>query len=307
MNNENNKLETISNLFEGNEIRSVWDSEKEEYYFSVIDVISALTDSNIPKRYWSDLKRKLTEEGSQLYENIVQLKIKSQKDGKSYLTDTLDTKGILRLIETIPSSKAEPFKLWLAQMGNDRINEIFDPEIAINRAIDYYRSRGYDDKWIEARLKGILDRKKLTDVWKENGIKQNYEYAILTNEIYQSWSGMKASEYKEHKNIRKESLRDNMTDVEVALTDLGEIATRELAKEHKPYGLKENVKVAKMGGNVAKVARDDLEKKLGKTVISKSNALNYRYLNTNKLKSSELEDKKDKLKERIEEKQNENK
>lgn len=232
--NDNNKLETISNLFEGNEIRSVWDSEKEEYYFSVIDVIKALTDSNIPKRYWSDLKRKLTEEGSQLYENIVRLKIKSQKDGKSYLTDTLDTKGILRLIETIPSSKAEPFKLWLARMGNDRINEIFDPEIAINRAIDYYRSRGYDDKWIEARLKGILDRKKLTDVWKENGIKQNYEYAILTNEIYQSWSGMKASEYKEYKNIRKESLRDNMTDVEVALTDLGEIATRELAKKHRP-------------------------------------------------------------------------
>ena len=306
MENENNKLETISNLFEGNEIRSVWDAEKEEYYFSVIDVISALTDSNIPKRYWSDLKRKLTDEGSQLYENIVQLKIKSQKDGKNYLTDTLDTKGILRLIETIPSSKAEPFKLWLAQMGNDRINEIFDPEIAINRAIDYYRNRGYDDKWIEARLKGILDRKKLTDVWKENGIEKNYEYAILTNEIYQSWSGMKASEYKEHKNIRKESLRDNMTDVEVALTDLGEIATRELAKEHKPYGLKENVKVAKMGGNVAKVARDDLERKLGKTVISKSNALNYKYLDSNKLDKDELlEDENDKLKEMIEDKQTE--
>ena len=275
---DNNKLETISNLFEGNEIRSVWDSEKEEYYFSVVDVIKALTDSNIPKRYWSDLKRKLTEEGSQLYENIVQLKIKSQKDGKNYLTDTLDTKGILRLIETIPSSKAEPFKLWLAQMGNDRINEIFDPEIAINRAIDYYRSRGYDDKWIEARLKGILDRKKLTDVWKENGIKQNYEYAILTNEIYQSWSGMKASEYKEYKNIRKESLRDNMTDVEVALTDLGEIATRELAKKHRPQGLKANRKIARAGGEVAKTARNDLEQKLGESIISRKNALNYKYL-----------------------------
>jgi hypothetical protein len=287
--NENNKLETISNLFEGNEIRSVWDSEKEEYYFSVIDVIKALTDSNIPKRYWSDLKRKLTEEGSQLYENIVQLKIKSQKDGKSYLTDTLDTKGILRLIETIPSSKAEPFKLWLAQMGNDRINEIFDPEIAIDRAIDYYRSRGYNDKWIEARLKGILDRKKLTDVWKENGIKQNYEYAILTNEIYQSWSGMKASEYKEHKNIRKESLRDNMTDVEVALTDLGEIATRELAKKHRPQGLKANRKIARAGGEVAKTARDDLEQKLGESIISSKNALNYKYLEENK----KLDSKKD--------------
>ncbi len=288
--NDNNKLETISNLFEGNEIRSVWDSEKEEYYFSVIDVIKALTDSNIPKRYWSDLKRKLTEEGSQLYENIVQLKIKSQKDGKSYLTDTLDTKGILRLIETIPSSKAEPFKLWLAQMGNERIDEIFDPEIAINRAIDYYRSRGYDDKWIEARLKGILDRKKLTDVWKENGIKQNYEYAILTNEIYQSWSGMKASEYKEHKNIRKESLRDNMTDVEVALTDLGEIATRELAKKHRPQGLKENRKIARAGGEVAKTARDDLEQKLGESVISSENALNYKYLEENKKLDSKKEE-----------------
>lgn len=287
--NDNNKLETISNLFEGNEIRSVWDSEKEEYYFSVVDVIKALTDSNIPKRYWSDLKRKLTEEGSQLYENIVQLKIKSQKDGKSYLTDTLDTKGILRLIETIPSSKAEPFKLWLARMGNDRINEIFDPEIAINRAIDYYRSRGYDDKWIEARLKGILDRKKLTDVWKENGIKQNYEYAILTNEIYQSWSGMKASEYKEYKNIRKESLRDNMTDVEVALTDLGEIATRELAKKHRPQGLKANRKIARAGGEVAKTARDDLEQKLGESIISSKNALNYKYLEENK----KLDSKKD--------------
>ncbi len=277
-----NKLETISNLFEGNEIRSIWDADKEEYYFSVVDVIAALTNSNIPKRYWSDLKRKLTEEGSQLYENIVQLKIKSQKDGKSYLTDTLDTKGILRLIESIPSPKAEPFKLWLAQMGKERIDELFDPEIAINRAIDYYRNRGYDDKWIEARLRGILDRKKLTDVWKENGITKNYEYAVLTNEIYQEWSGMKASEYKEYKNIRKESLRDNMTDVEVALANLGEIATRELAKRYKPYGLKENKKIAKKGGHVAKVAREDMEKELGQSVVSKENTLNYKYLDDNK-------------------------
>ncbi len=161
---ENNKLETISNLFEGKEIRSVWDVEKEEYYFSVIDVITALTDSNIPKRYWTDLKRNLAKEGSKLYENIVQLKMKSKKDGKNYLTDTLDTKGILRLIESVPSSKAEPFKLWLAQMGSDRIDEVFDPEIAIRRAINYYRNKGYSDRWIEARLKGILDRNKLTDI-----------------------------------------------------------------------------------------------------------------------------------------------
>lgn len=171
---ENNKLDTISNLFEGKEIRSIWDSDKWDYYFSVVDVISALTDSKIPKRYWSDLKRKLVEEGSQLYENIVQLKMKA-KDGKLRETDTLDTKGILRLIESVPSSKAEPFKLWLAKMGSDRIDEIFDPEIAINRAINYYRNRGYSDKWIERRLQGILDRNKLTDIWKENGIKGNLE------------------------------------------------------------------------------------------------------------------------------------
>ncbi len=280
---ENDKLEIISNLFEGKEIRSVWDAEKEEYYFSVVDVIGALTNSNIPKRYWSDLKKKLIEEGSQLYENIVQLKMKSQKDGKNYSTDTLDTKGILRLIESIPSPKAEPFKVWLAQMGKERIDEVFDPELAVNRAVDYYRNKGYSDKWIESRLKAILDRKKLTDVWKENGIVQNYEYAVLTNEIYQEWSGMKAREYKDYKNIRKESLRDNMTDVEVALANLGEIAARELAKEHKPYGLKENKKIAKKGGHVAKVAREDMEKELGKSVISKENALNYQYIDEKKL------------------------
>ena len=282
---ENNKLDTISNLFEGKEIRSIWDSTKEDYYFSVTDVISALTNSKIPKRYWSDLKRKLIEEGSQLYENIVQLKMKA-KDGKLRETDTLDTKGILRLIESVPSSKAEPFKLWLAKMGSDRIDEIFDPEIAINRAINYYRNRGYSDKWIERRLKGILDRNKLTDIWKENGIKGNLEYAILTNEIYKSWSGMKANEYKEYKNIRKESLRDNMTDMEIALTDLGEIATKELAKEHRPYGLEENKKVAKMGGHAAKVAREDIEKNLGKTVLSNKNSLSYQYINQEALEAS---------------------
>lgn len=278
---ENNKLETISNLFEESEIRSVWDSEKEEYYFSVVDVIGALTDSNIPRNYWSDLKRKLKQEGSQLHENIVQLKMKAT-DGKMRETDTLDTKGILRLIESIPSPKAEPFKLWLAKMGNDRIDEVFDPELAINRAVDYYRSRGYDDNWIKARMTGVVDRRKLTDVWKENGITKNFEYAVLTNEIYQAWSGMKASEYKNFKEIRKESLRDNMTDIEVALTDLGEIATRELAKKHRPYGLEENKKVAPMGGHAAKVARDDIEKNLGETVVTRKNALNYKYLDDNK-------------------------
>ena len=222
------------------------------------------------------------DEGSELHEKIVQLKLKSNKDGKNYLTDTLDTKGILRLIESVPSSKAEPFKLWLAQMGSDRIDEVFDPEIAIRRAINYYRNKGYSDRWIEARLKGILDRNKLTDIWKENGINENFEFAVLTNEIYKTWSGMKASEYKNYKGLRKESLRDNMSDIEVALTDLGEIATRELAKKHKPYGLKENKKVAKAGGEVAKTARDNLDQKLGETIISSNNNLNYQYLEENK-------------------------
>lgn len=280
---ENNKLDTISNLFENKEIRSIWDSEKEDYYFSVVDVIAALTDSKDSRDYWYRLKIRMTEEEkSELSTKCRQLKMKA-KDGKFRKTDTLDTKGILRLIESVPSPKAEPFKLWLAQMGSDRIDEIFDPEIAIKRAVNYYRNRGYSDKWIERRLKGILDRNKLTDVWKENGIKGNNEYAILTNEIYKSWSGMKASEYKEYKNIRKESLRDNMTDIEIALTDLGEIATRELAIEHKPYGLEENKKVAKMGGHAAKVARDDIEKNLGRTVISNKNSLNYKYINQKRL------------------------
>ncbi len=295
-----NKLETISNLFEDNEIRSVWDSEKEEYYFSVVDVIQALTDSNNPRNYWNTLKRRMTEEEkSELYAKCVQLKMKSQKDGKSYLTDALDTKGILRLIESVPSPKAEPFKLWLAQMGKERIDEVFDPELAVNRAIDYYRARGYDDKWIKARLTGVVDRRKLTDVWQANGITKNYEYGILTNEIYKEWSGMKASEYKEFKGIRKESLRDNMTDIEVTLTDLGEIATRELAKKHKPYGLKENKEIAKRGGKIAKITRDNLEKELGESVITNRNALNYKYLDDNKLnKEKQLNDKsKKKLKE----------
>lgn len=283
-----NKLETISNLFEDNEIRSIWNSEKEEYYFSIVDIIAALTNAKIPRNYWSDLKRKLINEGSELHEKIVQLKMKAQ-DGKLRETDTLDTKGILRLIESVPSPKAEPFKLWLANLGSERIDEVFNPEIAVNRAVEYYRRRGYNDKWIKTRLTGIVDRFKLTDVWKEQGITKDYEYGILTNEIYKSWSGMKASEYKKFKGIRKESLRDNMTDIEVALTDLGEIVTRELAKEHKPFGLEQNRQIAKRGGNIAKITRDNLEKELGRTVISNKNFLNYKYIDE-KL----LEDKKEK-------------
>ena len=277
-----NKLETITKLFEGKEIRSVWDSEKEEYYFSVVDVISILTDSKDSSDYWTTLKRRLTnDEGSQLPTICRSLKLKA-KDGKMRNTDTLDTKGILRLIESVPSPKAEPFKLWLAGLGKERIDEVFDPEIAIKRAINYYRNRGYDDKWIKARLNGILDRNKLTDIWKESGINEGYEYAILTNDIYKEWSGMTAKEYKEFKGLRKESLRDNMSDIEVLLADIGELTTRELAKKHKPYGLNENRKIAKAGGEVASNTRKDIEEKLGEDVINKDNKFNYQYIDDNK-------------------------
>ena len=277
----NNKLETISNLFEGKEIRSIWDTEKEEYYFSVVDVIAALTDSKEPRKYWSVLKNRLKKEGSEVTTHCSQLKMLAP-DGKLRVRDVMITKDIFRLIESVPSPKAEPFKLWLANLGSERIDEVFDPEIAVNRAITYYRNKGYNDEWIKRRLTGIVDRFKLTDVWKDGGITKPTEYAMLTNEIYKAWSGMKAAEYKEFKNIRKESLRDNMTDVEVVLTDLGEIATRELAKKHRPQGLKANKIVAKAGGEVAKTARDNLERKLGETILSNKNSLKYKYLEGDK-------------------------
>ena len=276
------KLELITKIFEGKEIRSVWNDIKEDYYFSVVDVIAILSNASIPRNYWSDLKRKLKIEGSELHENIVQLKMIAN-DGKLRITDVLDTKGIFRLIESIPSPKAEPFKLWLANLGKERIDEIFDPEIAINRSIDYYRKRGYPDNWIEARLKGILNRNKLTDTWKKHGVKEGMEFAILTNKIYKSWSGMTAREYKDYKGLKKESLRDNMSEIEVALTDLGEISTRELTKELNPIGLNQNKVIANKGGNVAKTAKDVLEKELNKTVITNKNNLNYKYIDEDKL------------------------
>ena len=277
----NNKLETISNLFEDNEIRSIWDSEKEDYYFSVVDVIGALTDSKEPRKYWSVLKTRLKKEGSELTTKCSQLKMVAP-DGKIRLRDALDTEGIFRLIESVPSPKAEPFKMWLASLGKERIDEVFDPEKAIDRAIDYYRKKGYSDSWIEVRLKGILNRKKLTDVWKENGITENYEYAMLTNEIYKTWSGMKANEYKDFKGIRKESLRDNMTDIEVILTDLGEVTARDIAKQERPQGLKDNLKVAKRGGDVSKIARESYEIQTGRSAITSENAIGGRYVDTNK-------------------------
>ena len=278
----NNKLSTITNLFEGKEIRSIWDSEKEDYYFSVVDVIAALTDATIPRNYWSDLKRKLIDEGSEVHEKIVQLKLKA-KDGKMRETDTLDTKGILRLIESIPSPKAEPFKMWLAKLGSDKIDEAFDPSKGIDQMIDFYLKKGYTLEWIESRIKAIIERKKLTNTWKENGVREGVEYAILTNDIYKEWSGMTAGEYKFYKGIRKENLRDNMTDLEVAITNIGELATREIAKNEKPFGLSNNRKVAKRGGGVAKRTKDFFEEETGSKVISKDNSLNYQYLDDDKL------------------------
>ena len=277
----NNNIETMTNLFEGNEIRSIWDKDKEDYYYSVVDVISALTDSSNPRNYWNMLKSRLTDEGSELYTNCVQLKMRA-KDGKLRETDTLDTEGIFRLIESVPSPKAEPFKVWLAKLGRQKIDEVFDPSKGIDEMIDFYLKKGYTLEWIESRIKAIIDRKKLTKVWYDGGIKEGKEYAILTNEIYKEWSDMTASEYKSYKGIRKENLRDNMSRLEVILTDLGEAATEELAKKHKPQGLEANKKIAKLGGHAAKSARDDLEKNLGESVITSKNNLNYKYIEENK-------------------------
>ena len=248
-----------------------------------MDVISALTNAKIPRNYWSDLKRKLISEGSQLHEKIVQLKMKSSKDNKKYLTDTLDTEGIFRLIESVPSPKAEPFKIWLAKLGRQKVDEVFDPSIGIDEMIDFYVSKGYTLEWIEARMKAIIDRKKLTKVWHDNGIKEGKEYAILTNAIYKEWSGMTASEYKAFKNIRKENLRDNMSRIEVLLTDLGELAAHDIAEREHPQGLNENIKVASRGGKVANDARMSYEKETNKSAITNENTLNYKYTNDNKL------------------------
>ena len=270
------KTYLINKIFNNDNIRTIWDKEEEKYYISVVDVVGILSESKDKQSYWRKLKQRLKEEGNETVTNCHGLKLKAQ-DGKYRLTDVVDIEGMFRIIESIPSKNAEPIKQWLAKLGSERIDEVFDPSIGIQRLIDLYRSKGYDELWITKRIKGIQQRKSLTDVWKENGVIGNYEYGILTNEIYKSWSGMTAKEYKEFKGLRKESLRDNMDSIEVTLADLGEEATKRLANKQKPQGLRDNIKVAKIGGNIAKVARDELEKQLGETIISKDNMLNYRY------------------------------
>ena len=270
------RMHLINKIFNNETIRTVWDKENEKYYISIVDLVGVMAESDRPRKYWSDLKSKLKQEGNEVSEKIGQLKLKSQ-DGKYRLTDVCDIEEMFRIIESIPSKNAEPIKQWLAKLGKERIDEVFDPSISAQRAIDLYRAKGYDEAWIQKRLKGMQDRKKLTDIWKDGGITENKEYAILTNEIYKSWSGMSAKEYKEYKGLRKESLRDNMSDIEVALADLGEIATREIAKKHNPQGLKENIEVAKRGGKIANNTRVDLEKEIGESIITKNNVLNYEY------------------------------
>ena len=272
------KMHLVNKLFNNEAIRTVWDSEHEKYFISVVDIVGVVSESKDKQAYWRKLKQRLKQEGNETVTNCHALKLKAQ-DGKYRMTDVVDIEGMFRIIESMPSKNAEPIKQWLAGLGSERINETFDPSLAVQRAMDLYRTKGYDEKWIAKRIKGIQDRKQLTDLWAYGGITEQKEYAILTNEIYKEWSGMTAKEYKSYKGLRKESLRDNMSDIEIALADLGEIATREIAKEYKPYGLEQNKKVAKMGGNTARVAKDDLEKKLGRKIVTNKNQLNYEYIN----------------------------
>jgi hypothetical protein len=276
------KMHLINKIFNNETIRTVWDKEDEKYYISVVDIVSVISESKDGRKYWNKLKQRLKEEGNESVTKCHQLKLKSS-DGKYYKTDVVDIEGMFRIIESIPSKNAEPVKLWLAKLGSERIDETFDPSLAAQRAIDLYRAKGYDEKWIAKRLKGIQDRKELTDIWQENGIKDGKEYAILTNEIYKEWSGMTAKDYKQYKGLRKESLRDNMDSIEVILTDLSEETTKRLAMKRKPLGLEQNKEVARMGGHAAKVARDDIEKNLGESIVTRDNRLNYEYTEDDKL------------------------
>ena len=267
----NNKIK----LFEGNQIRSIWDNEQEEWYFSVVDIVGALTDSKNPRDYWYRVKKRMTvEERSQLSTICRQLKLESS-DGKMYNTDVADIQGIFRIIQSVPSPKAEPFKMWLAEVGKERLDEIIDPELTIDRALETYLRKGYSREWINQRLQAIQVRKELTDAWQDHGIKEGTEYAILTNEISKAWSGMTTREYKDYKGLKKQNLRDNMSTTELILNMLAETATKDIANASNPYGLEENKKVAKRGGNVAKVARDTLEQETGKSIITTKNAIDF--------------------------------
>ena len=260
-------------MFEGSQIRSVWDNEREEWYFSVVDVIGSLTESNNPRDYWYRVKKRMSEEErSELSTFCRQLKLKST-DGKSYKTDVADMQGIFRIIQSVPSPKAEPFKMWLAEVGKERIDEIIDPELTIDRALELYARKGYSREWVNQRLQAIQVRKELTDTWQDHGVKGGNEYAILTNEISKAWSGMTTREYKDFKGLKKENLRDNMSTTELILNMLAETATKDIAEATNPQGLDENKQVAQDGGSIAGDARKSIEARTGKPVITSKNAI----------------------------------
>lgn len=281
-------------LYENKEVRSVWDEEKEEWYFSVVDVVAVLTESKDPQVYWRVLKKRLKDEGNETVTNCNALKMKAA-DGKMRLTDVADMQGIFRIIQSIPSPKAEPFKLWLAEVGKERIDEIIDPELTIDRALETYLKKGYTREWINQRLQAIQVRKELTDAWDDHGIQKGKEYAILTDEITKAWSGMTTRGYKNLKGLKKENLRDNMTTLEIVLNMLAEATTTELTKTTNPNGLEENRKVAKEGGSVAGNARKEIEQKTGKPVITSKNAVDLSRLIEDVVKEplNKKQDKKD--------------
>lgn len=260
-------------IFEEKKVRTVWDSETEEWFFSIVDVIAVLTDSDNPRRYWSDLKRKLLKEGSQLYAKIVQLKIPSS-DGKYYKTDVATTEQLFRLIQSVPSPKAEPFKLWMAQIAKERLDEMQDPELTIDRAMMEYKALGYSDNWINQRLKSIEIRKDLTDEWKRHGLEEGVQFATLTDVIYKTWAGKTAKEYKQFKGLKKENLRDNMTNKELVLNMLAELSTKEISEAIGPDSFDEHADVAQQGATVARNARLELEEKTGQPVVTPLNAKN---------------------------------
>lgn len=279
-------------LFEGNKIRSCWDAEKEEWYFSIIDILGVLTESENPRKYWSVLKTRLKKEGNELATICSQLKMEAS-DGKMRKTDVADMQGVFRIIQSVPSPKAEPFKMWLAEVGKERIDETVDPELTIDRALETYLKKGYTREWINQRLQAIQVRKELTDSWQDHGVTEGREYAILTNEISKAWSGMTTRQYKDLKGFKKENLRDNMSTTELILNMLAEAATKDIAESTNPQGLEENKKVANRGGNIAGNARKEIEAETGKPVITSKNAIDFGKLIDDVTKRADKGDKED--------------
>ena len=277
-------------LFEGNQIRSIWDNEREEWYFSIVDIIGVLTGSENPRKYWSVLKIRLKKEGNELATICSQLKLKAT-DGKMRSTDVANMQGVFRIIQSVPSPKAEPFKMWLAEVGKERIDEIIDPELTIDRALATYLQKGYTREWINQRLQAIQVRKELIDAWQDQDVKEGREYAILTNEITKVWSGMTTRQYKDYKGLKKQNLRDNMTTTEIILNMLAEAATKDIANATHPQGLEENKKVAKDGGSIAGNARREIEERTGKPVITSKNAIDFSRLISDIIKSAEENEK----------------